>query len=111
MLIDRFKLKYHLETEEDNAYVLTVDKGGLKMTQTRSQRTSASLGSRRATVQSGVTVFPFPTSAGSSDRFSRMTNALSSTRQASRGNMISPSLGSLATQTSSAIFLPPFASN
>jgi uncharacterized protein (TIGR03435 family) len=32
MLIDRFKLKYHLETKEANAYVLTVDKSGLKMT-------------------------------------------------------------------------------
>ena len=32
MLIDRFKLKYHLETKEANAYVLTVDKGGLRMT-------------------------------------------------------------------------------
>jgi len=31
LLIDRFKLKYHLETKEANAYVLTVDKGGLKM--------------------------------------------------------------------------------
>ena len=32
MLADRFKLKYHLETREANAYVLTVDKGGLRMT-------------------------------------------------------------------------------
>jgi uncharacterized protein (TIGR03435 family) len=32
MLVDRFKLKYHLETKEANAFVLTVDKGGLKMT-------------------------------------------------------------------------------
>ena len=31
LLIDRFKLKYHLETKEANAYVLTVDKVGLKM--------------------------------------------------------------------------------
>jgi len=31
MLIDRFKLKFHIETKEANAYVLTVDKGGLKM--------------------------------------------------------------------------------
>jgi uncharacterized protein (TIGR03435 family) len=31
LLIDRFKLKYHLETKEANAYVLTVDKIGLKM--------------------------------------------------------------------------------
>jgi uncharacterized protein (TIGR03435 family) len=31
LLIDRFKLKYHLETKEANAYVLTVDKGGPKM--------------------------------------------------------------------------------
>lgn len=31
MLIDRFKLKYRLETKEANAYVLTVDKSGLKM--------------------------------------------------------------------------------
>ena len=32
MLAERFHLKYHLETKEGNAYVLTVDKGGLKMT-------------------------------------------------------------------------------
>ncbi len=31
MLIDRFKLKFHIETKEGNAYVLTVDKGGVKM--------------------------------------------------------------------------------
>jgi uncharacterized protein (TIGR03435 family) len=31
MLIDRFKLKFHIETKEANAYVLTIDKGGLKM--------------------------------------------------------------------------------
>ena len=31
MLADRFKLKFHLETKEGNAYVLTVDKGGLKL--------------------------------------------------------------------------------
>ena len=32
MLTERFHLKYHLETKEANAYVLTVDKSGLKMT-------------------------------------------------------------------------------
>ena len=32
MLIDRFRLKYHLETREANAYVLTIDKGGPKIT-------------------------------------------------------------------------------
>jgi uncharacterized protein (TIGR03435 family) len=31
MLADRFKLKFHIETKEGNAYVLTVDKAGLKM--------------------------------------------------------------------------------
>jgi uncharacterized protein (TIGR03435 family) len=31
MLADRFKLKFHMETKEGNAYVLSVDKGGLKM--------------------------------------------------------------------------------
>ena len=32
MLIDRFKLKYRLDTKDANAFVLTVDKGGSKMT-------------------------------------------------------------------------------
>jgi len=31
LLADRFKLKFHIETKEGNAYVLTVDKGGSKM--------------------------------------------------------------------------------
>ena len=31
MLADRFKLQFHLEKKEGNAYLLTVDKAGLKM--------------------------------------------------------------------------------
>ena len=31
MLVDRFHLKFHIETREANAYVLTIDKSGSKM--------------------------------------------------------------------------------
>jgi uncharacterized protein (TIGR03435 family) len=31
MLVDRFHLRFHIETKEANAYVLTIDKGGSKM--------------------------------------------------------------------------------
>ena len=31
MLVDRFHLKFHIETKEANAYVLTIDKSGSKM--------------------------------------------------------------------------------
>ena len=31
MLADRFKLRFHIERKEGNAYLLTIDKGGLKM--------------------------------------------------------------------------------
>ena len=31
LLADRFHLKFHIETREANAYVLTIDKGGSKM--------------------------------------------------------------------------------
>jgi uncharacterized protein (TIGR03435 family) len=31
LLIDRFHLKFHIETKEANAYVLAIDKGGSKL--------------------------------------------------------------------------------
>ncbi|HUB78062.1 MAG TPA: TIGR03435 family protein [Bryobacteraceae bacterium] len=31
MLVDRFQLKFHMDTREERAYVMTVDKGGTKM--------------------------------------------------------------------------------
>jgi uncharacterized protein (TIGR03435 family) len=82
MLIDRFKLKYHLETKEANAYVLTVDKSGLKLTPNEKPEDFITPWIPQGYGSVKGTRVPMPYLSWHSGRFSRMTSALSSTRPA-----------------------------